>query len=153
LSLRARLVVALLAGAAGMPVASVGAPRAELEPQVYRLTLAADTRDHFLPAPTRSDVLFKVDARAASPKTRFMFRSPLAAGRHRLRLEVSGAGGDRTFVVAVPVAAGRSTFDVTIAGSGRYDFGFWAGDAQAPTKEYRFTLVGPAARVFAVELP
>ena len=150
-----RLPAALvLAGLFARPAPAGHARPDAADTQVYRLELQAAVMDEFLPAPTRPHVLFRLDARAAAPKSRIMFLQPLPAGRHRLRLEVTGAGRERTFVIAVPVRRGRSTFDVSIAGTGRYDFGFWAGDPKAPTKEYRFSLVGPvAAKTFEVDLP
>jgi hypothetical protein len=122
-------------------------------PQVYRLTFKPDQHDLFLPAPTRSDVVFDIDARRAPAKTRVMFLQPLPAGRHRLRLKVAGGGAGRTFVIATPLQSGRSTVQVDVVGQGRYDFGFWSGSAGAPVKEYRFTVTGPRARTFDLDLP
>lgn len=122
-------------------------------PQIYQLALAAGKQDYFLPAPRQRRVLFKLDARLAPPKARLMFLSPLPAGAHRFRFQVTG-GADRTLVIAVPLASGRSTITVQIEGQGRYDFGFWTGDVRAPVKEYRFTVYGPLpSRRFALELP
>jgi hypothetical protein len=101
-------------------------------------------QDHFLPAPARPNLRFQLDARAAAPKTRIMFTAPLPAGAHRLQLDVTGGTG-RTFVVATPLRRGHSDITVTVAGTGRYDFGFWAGEPGAPSKEYRFTVRGPTA--------
>jgi len=112
--------------------------------EVHRIVLRAAVQDHFLPAPGQPHVVFRLDARAGAPKSRIMFTAPLPAGRHRMRLEVQG-GQDRTFVIATPVQRGRSSFEIAVAGTGRYDFGFWAGEAGAPVKEYRFTLQGPVA--------
>jgi hypothetical protein len=85
-----------------------------------------------------------------------MFLSPLPAGAHRFRFQVTG-GADRTLVIAVPLASGRSSVTVQIEGEGRYDFGFWTGeggDVKAPVKEYRFTVEGPLpTRTFELELP
>ena len=110
--------------------------------------LALEGRDYFLPPPAHPSVVFKLDARAAAPKTRLMFMRPLPAGWHRYRFVVTG-GADRTFVVATPVARGESSFEVSVAGPGRFDFGFWAEGS--PAKEYRFTVTGPATQTFALE--
>lgn len=138
-----RLLLALVAAAALSPRG----------PEVYRLTLKASAPDSFLPAPKAADVVLRVDARAAAPKSRFMFLAPLPAGRHRLRLEIAGPVADRTFVVAVPLASGHSSVEVVLASGGRYDLGFWAGERGAPSKEYKFTVRGPATRTFDLDLP
>jgi hypothetical protein len=123
------------------------------EPSRYQLRLTR--RDYFLPPPAARVVLFQLDARAAAPKTRLMFTSPLAAGPRHLRFEVTG-GRDKTFVIAVPVAPGRSRVEVDITGAGRFDFGFWSGgpaDA-GPPREYRFTVQAPVrGRSFELDMP
>jgi hypothetical protein len=135
------------------PAAAHPAASAKQMPQIYQLTLAAAKQDYFLPAPRRRRVLFKLDARQAPPKARLMFLSPLPAGEHRFRFQVTG-GADRTLVIAVPLAGGRSAVTVQIEDEGRYDFGFWTGDVRAPVKEYRFTVEGPLpSRTFKLELP
>ena len=146
-----RVTMATLAAAGSTLSIVASAPEAAplvapARPQIIRIKLRADTKDHFLPRPSSNDVTLALDARAAPPKARVMFLQPLAAGAHRLRLEVSEANPDRTFVIAVPVSAGRSTFDVTIVGAGRYDFGFFAGDPGSATQEYRFTRTAPLAQ-------
>jgi hypothetical protein len=131
----------------------VAAARPKQSPQVYHLALAAAKQDYFLPAPRQRHVLFKLHARQGPPKARLMFLSPLPAGDHHFRFQVSG-GDDRTLVIAVPLASGRSSVTVQIEGAGRFDFGFWTGDVNAPVKEYRFTVQGPLpSRTFDLELP
>jgi hypothetical protein len=103
--------------------------------------LKLEGRDYFLPPPAHRSVLFKLDARAAAPKTRLMFTRPLPGGRHRYRFVLTGSSPDRTFVVATPVGEGASSFEVSISGAGRFDFGFWSEGAAH--KEYRFTALAP----------
>ena len=141
----------------GGPAPAIGQVR-DVQPagggQVYRLTLTPARQDYFLTAPRQRRVVFQLDARRAAPKVRLMFRSPLPAGDHHLRLEVTGPADDHTFVVAVPLARGRSAVTVQITGPGRYDFGFWTGNPRSPPKEYRFTVRGPLEeRRFDLDLP
>jgi hypothetical protein len=136
------------------PGADSAASRAEPAPQVYQFALAAARADYFLASPGKRQVLFKLDARQAPPKARLMFRTPLPAGRLHLHFQIAGATADRTLVVAVPLAAGHSSVTVQIEAPGRYDFGFWTGDARTPVKEYRFTVTGPLpSRTFDLDLP
>jgi hypothetical protein len=122
-----------------------GAPVATIE-------LRLERADHFLPAPAGRSVKFKLDARAAPPKCRIMFTTPLPAGEHRYQIEIAGGRPDRTLTIATPVAAGRSTFQVSITGQGRVDLGFWSS-APVP-KEYRFTLAAPVeGRRFELDMP
>ena len=94
----------------------------------------------------------KLDARVAPPKCRIMFTSPISAGKHRYRIEITHGHPDRTLTIATPVAPGRSVFEVSITGQGRVDLGFWSS-APVP-KEYRFTLVAPVkARTFELDMP
>jgi hypothetical protein len=125
-------------------LATTGGGDAAGDTEVHAIALRAAVQDHFLPAPARPNLRFALDARAAAPKTRIMFLAPLPAGAHQLELEVAGGAG-RTFVIATPLRRGRSIITVSIAGRGRYDFGFWAGETGAPSKEYRFSLHGPVA--------
>jgi hypothetical protein len=123
-------------------------------PSSYELDLRVQKRDYFLPAPTQRTVVLRLDLRAAPPKARLMFTSPLAAGHYRVRIEVTGGSADRTMVIAVPVATGSSSFDVSIRGAGRFDLGFWADGPGAATREYRFTVTAPVeARTFQVDMP
>jgi hypothetical protein len=150
LSVLLALCLVAAAAPAGIHLVAASPKRA---PQVYQLALAAAKQDYFLPAPRQRRVLFKLDARQGPPKARLMFRTPLPAGTHHFRFQVTGAD-DRTLVIAVPLASGRSSVTVQIEGAGRYDFGFWTGDIQAPVKEYRFTVQGPLpSRTFELELP
>jgi hypothetical protein len=153
LTASALLALYLLAAA---DAAERPATSAKQTPQIYQLALVAGKQDYFLPAPRQRRVLFKLDARQAPPKSRLMFLSPLPAGAHRFRFQVTG-GADRTLVIAVPLASGRSSVTVQIEGEGRCDFGFWTGegdDVKAPVKEYRFTVEGPLpTRTFELELP
>src|SRR5688572_6456396 len=121
-------------------------------PSEASIELRLTQADHFLPAPTAPHVRFKLDARAAPPKCRIMFTTPLPAGEHRYRIEIAHGRADRTLTIATPVAAGRSVFEVSITGVGRVDLGFWSS-APVP-KEYRFTVVAPVeGRRFELDLP
>jgi hypothetical protein len=128
----------------------LGSTVAMAAPSVIELILKE--RDYFLPAPAERSVVFKLNAKAASPKTRLMFKGPVAAGAHQYRFEMVGSRREQTFVIATPVAAGHSTFEVTIVGAGRFDFGFWNEGPDKTAREYRYTVVAPVeGRVLDVD--
>jgi len=118
----------------------------------YEVRLEQERLDYMLPPPEQRNLALVLRAKDAPEKARIMFTAPVAAGGHRLDIEVVNGRRDRTVVIATPVAVGRSTFRVSIAGQGRFDLGFWSG-GPVP-REYRFTLLAPVReKVIVLDMP
>ena len=121
----------------------MGAVPPPADATVYEVSLRSGAHDYFLPSPELRKVWLSLDARRAAPKTRVMFRGPIAGGPLRLHIDVRNGSPDHTYVVAVPLGPGQSVVVVSITGRGRFDLGFFADGPEAVPKEYRFTRRGP----------